>query len=219
MVRNLFDEQLDKLHNNLIEMGGLIEYAINEATEALISQDAERARGVISRENEIDDKEKEIEAMCLKLMLSQQPVASDFRLISTALKMITDMERIGDQASDISELCILLSEENYIKKLDHIPMMARETIKMVTGSIDAFVKRDMELANEVIGLDDIVDDLFDEIKQDLIRLVHEDVNNGEQAFALLQIAKYFERIGDHAVNLAEWVIFSITGIHEDIQVI
>jgi len=219
MVRNLFDEQLTKLHNNLIEMGGLIEYAINEATEALITQDAEKARGVISRESEIDDKEKEIEAMCLKLMLSQQPVASDFRLISTALKMITDMERIGDQASDISELCILLSEENYIKKLEHVPLMAKETIKMVTGSIDAFVKNDMELAKEVIECDDIVDDLFDEIKQDLIRLVHENVDNGEQAFDLLQIAKYFERIGDHAVNIAEWVIFSCTGIHEDTQVI
>jgi len=210
----MFEEQLKELHNSLIDMGAQVERAINDATEALVDQDAVLARAVIDREDEIDDKEKEIESMCLKLMLSQQPVARDFRLISTALKMITDMERIGDQASDISELCILLSGQSYIKKLDHIPLMARETVSMVTDSIDAFVKNDIELAREVVRRDDVVDNLFDEIKDDLIKLVHEDTAKGEQAFDLLQIAKYYERIGDHSVNIAEWVIFSITGVHE-----
>ena len=214
MTRRMFEEQLKELHNSLIDMGAQVERAINDATEALVDQDAVLARAVIDREDEIDDKEKEIESMCLKLMLSQQPVARDFRLISTALKMITDMERIGDQASDISELCILLSGQSYIKKLDHIPLMARETVSMVTDSIDAFVKNDIELAREVVRRDDVVDNLFDEIKEDLIKLVHEDTAKGEQAFDLLQIAKYYERIGDHSVNIAEWVIFSITGVHE-----
>ncbi|MDR2487039.1 MAG: phosphate signaling complex protein PhoU [Clostridiales Family XIII bacterium] len=218
-MRELFDRQLARLNNNLIEMGGLIEQAIRNATEALMSQDAVLAKEVIESEGEIDEKEKEIETMCLKLMLSQQPVASDFRQISTALKMITDMERIGDQASDIAELCILLSGQSYIKQLDQIPNMAEETIRMVTGSIDAFVRRDIALANDIIGRDDIVDGLFDIIKQDLISLVHEDANKGEQAFDLLQIAKYYERIGDHAVNIAEWVIFGHTGMHKDKRVL
>ncbi|MDR3072089.1 MAG: phosphate signaling complex protein PhoU [Clostridiales Family XIII bacterium] len=218
-MRILFDEQLTRLNNSLIEMGGLVEYSISETTEALITQDETRAKAVIVNEDTIDDKEKEIEAMCLKLMLSQQPVASDFRQISTVLKMLTDMERIGDQASDIAELCILLSKQDYIKKLEHIPKMAEETIRMVSESIDAFVRRDTKLAQEVIDRDDIVDSLFDEVKRELIALVHKSPTNGEQAFDLLQIAKYYERIGDHAVNIAEWVIFSITGKHKDTQLL
>ena len=200
-------------------MGALVERDIAGATKALVSQDADMAKSIIAGAYAIDDKEKEIESLCLKLILNQQPVARDLRQISTALKMITDMERIGDQAADISELCVYLSAQEYIKKLEHIPQMAEATIKMVTESIDAFVKKDLELAQNVIDYDDVVDDLYVTVKRDLIDLVHEDVSNGEQAFDLLQIAKYYERIGDHAVNIAEWVIFSITGKHQDKQVL
>ena len=218
-MRSRFDEQLIQLNNNLIEMGALIERAISRATKALMSQDADSARDIIEGDVVIDEKEKEIESICLKLILNQQPVARDLREISTALKMITDMERIGDQAADISELCVFLSMQEYIKELEHIPKMAEATIKMVTEAIDAFVKKDLVLAQAVIDYDDVVDELYIAVKQDLIALIHEDVKNGEQAFDLLQIAKYYERIGDHAVNIAEWVIFSITGKHKDIQVL
>jgi len=218
-MRSRFDEQLTQLNHSLIEMGALVERAIARATKALISQDADTARSIIDGDAIMDEKEKEIESLCLKLILNQQPVAKDLRQISTALKMITDMERIGDQAADISELCIFLATQEYIKKLDHIPQMANATMKMVTDSIDAFVKKDLELAQAVIDYDDVVDDLYVTVKRDLIELVHADVKNGEQAFDLLQIAKYYERIGDHAVNIAEWVIFSITGKHKDKQVL
>ena len=218
-MRSRFDEQLMQLNNSLIEMGALIERAIARATKALISHDAELAESIISGDEVIDEKEKEIESLCLKLILNQQPVARDLRQISTALKMITDMERIGDQAADISELCVFLAAQEYIKKLEHIPQMAEATVRMVTDSIDAFVKKDLALAQAVIDCDDVVDDLYVAIKKDLIGLVHADVKNGEQAFDLLQIAKYYERIGDHAVNIAEWVIFSITGKHKDKQVL
>ncbi len=218
-MRSRFDEQLMELNNNLIEMGALIERAISRATVALLNQDAETAMRIIEGDPEIDDKEKEIESLCLKLLLNQQPVAKDLRLISTALKMITDMERIGDQAADISELCVYLSGLAYIKQLEHIPQMAEAIIKMVKDAIDAFVKKDLALAESVIDYDDVVDDLYVAVKNDLIGLVHDDVKNGEQAFDLLQIAKYYERIGDHAVNIAEWVIFSITGKHKNKQVL
>lgn len=195
-------------------MGGLIEVAIASAVKALIDQDKEQAKKAILADQEVDQKEKEIENQCLKLILQQQPVARDLRLISAALKMITDMERIGDQAADISEIVMYLSDAPYVKKLEDIPKMAEETIKMVTSSIDAFVKKDLSLAQSVVDADDIVDDLFMKIKKDLINLINKDANTGSQAMDLLMVAKYFERIGDHAVNIAEWVIFSITGIHD-----
>lgn len=212
-MRSRFDEQLIELNKSLIEMGALIEEAIAQATSALINHDIETAKKVMGSDDIINEKEKEIEASCLKLLLSQQPVARDLRQISTALKMITDMERIGDQAADISEICFSLVHQEYIKELDHIPKMANATIKMVSNCIEAFVKKDLELAKSVITHDDIVDELFVKIKKDLILLVHQDADYGEQAFDLMQIAKYYERIGDHAVNIAEWVIFSITGKH------
>jgi len=218
-MRSRFDEQLILLNNSLIEMGAMVERAIGRATKALVSQDADTARSIMDGDGAIDEKEKEIESLCLKLILNQQPVAKDLRQISTALKMITDMERIADQAADISELCIFLSSQEYIKKLEHIPQMAEATIKMVTDSIDAFVKKDLDMAQAVIDYDDIVDELYVTVKKDLIDMVHADVKNGEQAFDLMQIAKYYERIGDHAVNIAEWVIFSITGRHKDKQVL
>ena len=214
-MRNSFDMQLRKLNNELIEMGSLIETAIARAYKGLINQNIEIAKENVEFDREIDQKEKEVENICLKLLLQQQPVASDLRLISSAIKMITDMERIGDQAADISELTILMSKTQYIKRFDHIEQMAKATIEMVTTSVDAFVKRDLELARSVFARDDIVDNLFVTIKNDLIERLREDVNNGEQAIDLIMVAKYFERIGDHAVNLADWVIFSIVGHHEE----
>ncbi len=214
-MRSRFDEQLAILYTNLIEMGALIEDSISNAVKALMTQDVVLAKAVKKGDNKIDDKEKEIESLCLKLLLQQQPIAKDLRLISTALKMITDMERIGDQASDISSITIFLANETYIKQLEHIPQMATATMKMVTDSIDAFVKKDLELANAVIASDDVVDDLFRQVKQDLIVLIHTNKDNGEQAIDLLMVAKYLERIGDHAVNIAEWVVFSITGHHKN----
>jgi phosphate transport system protein len=196
-------------------MGGLIEKCIADANQALLNKDTELAEAVMRLEEETDEKEKEIEALCLKLLLQQQPVARDLRQISTALKMITDMERIADQSADIAELAIRLAGQELIKSLIHVPQMAEATIKMVNDSINAFVAKDLELANTVIESDDIVDDLFDIIKDDLINLIRENVDNGEPAVDLLMIAKYFERIGDHAVNIAEWVVFSITGKHDE----
>jgi len=212
-MRNKFEEQLALLNDMLIEMGSLIETAIATATQALKEQDVELAKKVSGLEKEVDQHEKDIEALCLKLLLQQQPVAKDLRLISAAMKMVTDMERIGDQAEDIAEITILLAGDPYVKKLENIPKMAAHTAKMVTESIDAFVKKDLVLAEAVIESDDIVDKLFDKVKFNLIDLIRADSANGEQAIDLLMVAKYFERIGDHAVNIAEWVVFAITGKH------
>lgn len=214
-MRNRFDRQLVQLNNELIEMGGMIEKAISDTVKALVNQDIELASNVIEYDEEIDHQEREIEQLCLKLLLQQQPVAKDLRLISAALKMITDMERIGDHATDISEITIELSKESYIKKLDHIQQMAKETMVMLVQSVEAFVNKDMNKARTVIVHDDVVDDLFNKVKAELIAMIHEDVNAGEQASDLLMAAKYFERIGDHATNISEWVIFSITGQHPD----
>lgn len=214
-MRNRFDTQLEELNTELIRMGSLIEAAITNAVKALIEQDKEQAIQAIQEDLEVDQKEQEIENLCMKLLLQQQPVARDLRLISAALKMITDMERIGDQAADISEIAIFLSDTPYVTQLVNIPLMAEETVKMVTGSIDAFVKKDLDRAKAVVEADDIVDDLFLKVKNNLIKLIHENAENGSQALDLLMVAKYLERIGDHAVNIAEWVIFSITGIHRD----
>jgi len=210
-MRNRFDEQLAALNNMLIEMGSLIESSISMSVKALERQDIALAEQVDAIELDIDQKEKDIESLCLKLLLQQQPVARDLRLISAALKMITDMERIGDQAADIAEITIQLANTPYVKKLEHIPQMASATVKMVTESIDAFVKKDLSLARAVIAYDDHVDELFNTVKADLIELIRADSANGEQAIDLAMIAKYFERIGDHAENIAEWVVFSITG--------
>lgn len=214
-MRHHFDLQLEKLNNEMINMGSLVESAITSATKALVEQDREQATKAITFDREIDEKEKDIEALCMKLLLQQQPVAKDLRQISAALKMITDMERIGDQATDISEITLFLSETSFIKKLEHISQMAKETGKMVTDAIDAFVEQDLAKAHAVIETDDIIDNLFDTVKEDLIRLINEDVSNGSQAMDLLMVAKYFERIGDHAENIAEWVEFSITGTHRN----
>ena len=214
MMRSRFDEQLELLNKELIEMGALIEHAIESASQALINQDIESAKKAIEFDTEVDQKEKDIESLCLRLLLQQQPVARDLHQISAALKMITDMERIGDQAADISGIVIYLADTPYIKKLEHLPQMADTAIRMVKGSIDAYVKRDLALAKEIIDMDDIIDNLFVVVKNELIERIHEKAENGEQAIDLLMVAKYFERIGDHAQNIAEWVEFSITGKHK-----
>lgn len=218
-MRNRFDKELESLNTELIEMGLLIEKAIETAVEALISKNEILAKEAIQFDDIIDEKEKEIESKCLRLLLQQQPVASDLRLVSTALKMITDMERIGDHAADISEITLRLKDKEYIKKLEHIYQMSQGTIKMVKDSIDAFVAGDLDLANSVKAYDDIVDDLFNTVKNELIALIYKNAENGEQAVDLLMVAKYFERIGDHAVNIAEWVSFSITGKHNNERVL
>ena len=216
-MRNRFDRQLSTLNDELIEMGSMIEKSIETAIKALVNQDVDLARHAIEADEEIDRQERIIEDLCLKLLLQQQPVAKDLRLISSALKMITDMERIGDHASDISEITIALADQPYIKKLEHIQKMAKETMIMLVGSIEAFVDKDLEKANEVIKRDDVVDDLFDKVKKELIQMIHENADKGEQAADLLMVAKYMERIGDHATNISEWVIFSITGEHKSMN--
>ncbi len=213
-MRSKFDAQLLDLNDKLIQMGALIESAIANAVSALNEQEVETANKAIDFDEEIDQAEKEIEALCLKLLLQQQPVARDLRLISSALKMITDMERIGDQAADIAEITIQLAKLKHIKIPKHIRAMAQTTIQMVNDSIDAFVKKDLNLAYSVIKCDDTVDTLFDMVKDSLIKRLVEDTDDGAQVIDLIMIAKYFERIGDHATNIAEWVVFSITGTHK-----
>lgn len=213
-MRNRFDRQLEQLNNELIQMGSLIEHAIEMAVSALVNQDAEKAKEAIGFDEEIDRQERDVESLCMKLLLQQQPVARDLRLISAALKMITDMERIGDHAADISEMTLLMAGTPYIVSPAEIQGMAKETTDMVIKSIDAFVNKDIELAKKVINQDDVVDNLFNQVKQDLIMMINKSAENGEQATDMLMVAKYFERIGDHATNIAEWVIFSITGSHE-----
>ena len=215
MMRNRFERQLEELNGGLIHMGSLIEQAIEAAVDGLVKQDMEQAKQAMEYEEEINHAEREIEALCLKLLLQQQPVASDLRLISSALKMITDMERIGDHATDISELTLVLAKQPHRINMGHIKQMAKETIVMVIKSLEAFVSKDMELAKSVIAQDDIVDDLFLTVKAEILKILRENIEYGEQAEDLLMAAKYLERIGDHATNIAEWVIFSITGCHVD----
>lgn len=214
-MRNKFDNELELLNTELIEMGSLIEASINDAVKALETRDAEGALKVIEFDNKIDNMERSIERHCLKLLLQQQPVAADLRLISSALKMIADMERIGDHASDISEITSYICKSNYSFMNMPFIEMADAAIKMVNQSIDAFVNRDLDLATSLLDKDDIVDNYFSEIRIDLIKAVREDVTKSEQVIDFLMIAKYFERIGDHAENIAEWVIFSITGKHKN----
>ncbi|MDR1747631.1 MAG: phosphate signaling complex protein PhoU [Spirochaetaceae bacterium] len=212
-MRNRFDIQLENLNNDMIAMGALCENAISSAVKGLLTYNVDIAREAIAVEKEIDQKERDIEALCLKLLLQQQPVARDLRLISAALKMITDMERIGDQAADIAEIVTFADLSRSTSSI-HIAEMADAAIKMVTDSINAFVARDIQLAEAVIAYDDVVDNLFTQIKKDIVSLIASDTVTGEAAIDVLMIAKYLERIGDHAVNIAEWVEFSITGTHK-----
>lgn len=213
-MRIRFEEQLSQLNKSLVAIGEAVEQALADANTALIRQDVSLALKIIAADDAIDIMEKEIESLCLQIILQQQPVASDLRLISAVLKILTDIERIGDHASDISEIIVKLADKTYIKDLEHIPQMAEATMQMVRKSVDAFVKKDIGLANEVVTLDDLVDELFETVKNDLIVLINKDATNGEQAIDLTMIAKYFEKIGDHATNIAEWVIFALTGRHK-----
>ena len=214
-MRNRFDEQLFELNREIIEMGAMCEEAIASAVKALTAGDMELAGRVKANSSAIDQMERDIEGHCMKLLLHQQPVARDLRLISAALKMITDMERIGDQAEDIAEIVTFLNGHT-MEGMELIEEMARETIEMVTASVDAFVKKDVELAQKVIDQDDIVDDYFSRVKCGIITLITDNHADGEFALDLLMISKYFERIGDHATNIAEWVIYSVTGTHKEV---
>ena len=217
MTRKIFEEQIAKLKDLLIQMGQLNTEAIADAVTALETQDVALAQKTKSVETLVDEKEQEIERLCLKLILKQQPVASDLLFITSAMKMITDMERIADQAADISELVIKMSKLPYAESLTEIAEMADRVQAMVRNATKSFVERDGEMAKAVCRADDAVDDLFDVIKRKLTSIVHkniEDDENGEQALDLLMVAKYLEKIGDHASNIAEWVIFMLTGEHK-----
>ncbi len=211
-MRNRFDIELDNMNSKLIKMGNLCSEAIYDAAMALKNMNEDLAKRIIKEDEEIDQLEKEIESICLKLLLQQQPVAKDLRQISSALKMITDMERIGDQTADIAEIVISgkIKETNEIMKIQE---MAEKASDMVKNSIKAFVKKDLELTRQVIEADDEVDKLFEEIRDKLIKIITENKENSNEAIDLIMITKYLERIGDHATNVAEWVEFSITGVH------
>ena len=211
-MRNRFDEQLERLHVELIQMRASCEDAISAAAEALLKGDAALADAACQAERDIDQREREVENLCLKLLLQQQPVARDLRVISAALKMISDLERIGDQAADIAELTRYIRLTDGLSRL-HIGDMARAVIAMVTDSVDSFVKGDLALARAVRAADDQVDALFEQVKRELIDLIAADAAAGEVGLDILMVAKYLERIGDHATNVAEWVEYSLTGIH------
>jgi len=219
-MRNKFDQGLEELKIDLIKMGSIVEQAIRRSIRCLVTKNIDEAWVIIEEDDIVDDLEKKIERDSLLLLLKQQPVAKDLRSISAALKMITDMERIGDQAADIAHIVTILSEKGeYIKKLEHIPMMADMAIDMVAKSVKSYVDLDIKLAREVISKDDEVDDLFELIKREFIELIKKDANNGDQAIYFMMIAKYLERIGDHAVNICEWVIFYLTGEHKKSKIL
>lgn len=211
-MREHFEEELSKLSNALVEMGALCEDAISCAVKYLLKNDAQMKENAAEAEKQIDQKEREIETMCMRLLIQQQPVATDFRMITSALKMISDMERIGDQALDIAEIAEYVTDD--IKSKINIKEMAETTVKMVMNSVDSYVRKDIGIANSVIGLDDTVDALFDKAKSELINVIRTENENAEGLLDLLMVAKYFERIGDHAENIAEWVIFAVTGNHK-----
>lgn len=208
-MRTKFDEQLRQLNTEMTMMSVMIERAIQDAIEAFFNQDSETAKRIMAEDSLVDQAQKKIENICFQLLIQQQPVAKDMRTITAAMKMVTDMERIGDQAADIAELTVMLADHPYILKEDHIKKMSAETIVMLLHAIEAYVERDIAKAQEVIDHDDVVDALFLKVKADLIETIRSYPDHGEQAADLLMVNKYLERIGDHATNIAEWVIFSL----------
>lgn len=208
-MRSKFDKQLLELNKEMIEMGNKIILSIKNAIEALVARDENAAKEIMERDIEVDHLQKKIEGICFNLLIQQQPVARDLRTVTAAMKMVTDMERIGDHAADISEMTILMGQSSQINKFEHISKMATETMIMLNHSIEAYVEKNVIKAKEVIEHDDIVDDLFVEAKKDVIELILNNPSEGEEATDILMIAKYFERIGDHATNIAEWVIYSL----------
>ena len=213
-MRSRYDEELKNLHGALIDMGAMIESAISGAITALENRDIQKAKDIIAYDEEIDAQERLIEEMCMKLLLRQQPVARDLRMISTALKLITDMERIGDHAADISELAIMLRDLPQMNSAS-LREMAVQTSTMLMSSVEAYVEQDEEKARAVIRQDDVVDDLFVTVKSEMIEAIRQNSDFSEAAADLLMAAKYFERIGDHATNIAEWTVYAFTGRHED----
>lgn len=218
-ARAEFDHELEQLHLDMIRMGGLVEDAIDKSIIALEKRDRELAREIIANDKAIDDLDRVIESQCLRLLLKQQPVAGDLRAISTALKMITDMERIGDQAADIADVSLRFEDKPFVTRFEHIPLMANIASSMVKDSINAFVKSDIEAAKEVMKRDDEVDNLFETVKQDIVAIMQKSIEDVDQAIDFLQIAKYLERIADHAVNVCEWVVFSVTGEHKNTKIL
>jgi phosphate transport system protein len=214
-ARIAFDSELALLNLELVKMGGLVEEAIENAIESFKSQDIALAKTVVENDAHVDDMEKQIEARCLSLIIRQQPVASDLRIISTALKIITDMERIGDHAEDIAAITMEIKGEHIFDVVKHIPKMTELALGMVHDSITAFVKRDLVLAKKIIASDDLVDDLFCDVKADISEILRKGMDVQKNAIDFLMIAKYLERIADHAVNICEWVEFSQTGWHKD----
>lgn len=213
-MRMHFDQQLEELNLELIKMGALCERAIRRAADQLLNEKGNEPQAVERIEDEINHKERDIENLCMKLLLQQQPVAKDLRMISSALKMISDMERIGDQAQDIADMSRFVKVQEIAHRMN-IGKMAEATIKMVTESIDSFVKKDLDSAAAVVKYDDVVDDLFLKVKTELPKLLQQDPQNAEYYIDLIMVAKYFERIGDHAENIAQWVEYSITGTHDE----
>ncbi len=216
-MRNRFEEQLFTLNREMLEMGALCEEAVASASEALAAGDRELARQVKENGPAIDQMERDIESLCMKLLLHQQPVARDLRTISAALKMITDLERIGDQAEDIAEIVISLKDSD-TAGTESVSDMSRETIAMVTSSVDAFAKKSVEMAEQVIARDDVVDEYYAGIRRGIITSIADHPDDGELALNLFMIAKYLERIADHAVNIAGWVIYSVTGAHKEMKI-
>ena len=208
-MRSKFDEQLLELNKEMIDMGNKIILSIKNAIEALVARDENMAKAIMESDAEVDHLQKKIEGICFNLIIQQQPVARDLRTVTAAMKMVTDMERIGDHAADISEMTILMGQNSQIDKFEHISQMATETMIMLNHSIEAYVEKNVIKAKEVIEHDDIVDDLFVEAKKDVIELILNSPSEGEGATDILMIAKHFERIGDHATNIAEWVIYSL----------
>ena len=208
-MRAKFDEQLHMLNQEMMHMGSMIEDKIQKAIEALIGQNSALAKEIMEADNEVDREQKKIENICFNLLMQQQPVPRDLRVISAAMKMVTDMERIGDHAADISEMTVMMASEPYAVDLSDIKKMASETVLMLIQSIEAYVEKDMLKAQSVIDHDDIVDELFNKVKQELIEMIRKNPAVSEQAADMLMVAKYFERIGDHATNLAELIIFAL----------
>ena len=213
-IRKVFEEELAELKTVLVEMCYLTEQMIGDAITALVNRDRELGKSIGDMDKRVDEYEMAIEKKCMRILLKQQPVAKDFRVVSTALKMITDIERFGDQAADIGDLVSTMPGETYIKKLTHITAMGDLALKMVRDSVNSFINNDEPLADEVIRLDDEMDELFLTVKNELIELIKVDANNGDQAIELMMVAKYLERIGDHAVNVAEWTKYNETGVHQ-----
>lgn len=214
-MRTRFDEQLKALNNEMIQMGSMIENAIQEAVRAFFDKDTELARQIMEHDEAVDQEQKKIENICFQLLIQRQPVARDLRTITAALKMVTDMERIGDHAADISELTIMMADDAEIMNRDDLKKMSAEAVIMLLHAIEAYVERDMDKAKEVIAHDDIVDELFVKVKGELIEAIGKNPECGEHAADMLMVNKYLERIGDHATNIAEWVIFSLNNVDPD----